>query len=131
MALNQEEVHVFGMMLEFAQGLCFLHAAWKVKLHMGLRRKRMSGSRQTQQFQCRARVCRDGICLHTRRRLTLDKSNLWPCMLNFLFCYKALILRFTFPSVIKSEFKAEPEAQDTSCYPASCFLSRVCCCGTE
>lgn len=40
-------------------------------------------------------------------------------------CYKALILRFTFPSLIKSEFKAEPEAQDTSCYPASCFISRV------
>lgn len=66
-----------------------------------------------------------GICLHTRRKLTVEKSILWPCILNFLFCYKALILRFPFPSLIKSEFKAEPEAQDTSCYPASCFISRV------
>lgn len=124
MALNQEKVHLFGMIWNLLSD-CFLHTAWKVKLHMGLRRKRMSVSRQTQSFQCRARVYRDGICLHTRRRLTVDKNNLWPCILNFLFSYKALILRFAFPSLIKSEFKAEPEAQDTSCYPASCFISRV------
>lgn len=55
----------------------------------------------------------------------MDKSNLWPCILNFLFSYKALILRFAFPSLIKCEFKAEPEAQDTSHYPDSCFISRV------
>lgn len=108
---------------ESAQWLCFLHSAWKVKLHMGLRRK--SVSRQTQLFQCRARICRDGICLHTRRSLTIDKSNLWPHILNFLFSYKALILRFAFPSLIKSELKAEPEAQNTSCYSASCLVSRV------
>lgn len=112
-------------MLESAQWLCFLHAALKVEQHVGLVWKRMSASRQTQPFQCRPRVCRDGICLYTRRRLTVDKSSLWPCMLNFLFCYKALISRFAFPPLMKSEFKAEPEAQDTSCYSASCLISSV------
>lgn len=64
-------------------GLCsvtLLPASWLEGdlAHGAEEEERMSVSRQIQPFQCSARICRDAICLHTRRRLTVDKSSLWP-----------------------------------------------------
>lgn len=90
--------------------------------HRAEEEERMSVSRQMQPLQCSERICRDVFCFHTRRRrLTVDKRNVWPCILSFLLHYKALILRFAFTSLFKSDFNPEPEAQDTTSYLASCF----------
>lgn len=102
-------------------------SSWRVRLYLGLRRKR-AWVWADKCNQCNAEKEFVGMCFASTPEGgdIADKRNVWPCVLSFLLHYKALILRFVFTSLFKSDFNPEPEAQD--CF---LFFLELCCLWTR